>query len=101
VPHDTQSGNVSDEQIRAILRRSARLTDQQIAWLPRRDRIDLARSLAQFNYEACAVRTLMFEIPTPDPLPFTRWSQIRAIALLALTVISLAVTCGLFGRIIL
>jgi hypothetical protein len=88
-------------ELRDSLRRLARISVDDVAVLPMDDVVEMTRLLARSNYLTKADRTLMFEIRTPDPMPFTRRSQIRAIVLLALTVLALAVTCGLFGRIIL
>lgn len=101
MPHEP-TGGVSDEQIRAILRRQAHLSDQAIALLPHSDRVEMARLLARSNYVASAELELHSYHPArAGSLRYTPRSRVLALVLMLLTVTCLLITCGLFGRIIL
>lgn len=85
----------------AFLRRTARLTPEQIDALTPDEITDMARLLARSNYLAAADRTLLLA-PGQDSGPrFTRCSHVRAAIHFMLLLALLLITCGLFGRIIL
>jgi hypothetical protein len=93
-------GVVSVTRMNEFLRRRGGLSQQQIEALSDRDRVEMTQLLARSRYFANTQRQLMFEVDSPEHLPFTRASRIRAIALIILAVVVI-IGCGLFGRIIL
>lgn len=93
----------NDDEMRAALARLACIPADRAALVSSRDAEEMVRLLARSNYLTAAQRRLFeLELVTPPAdRPFTRGSAVRAGVLLALTLIALAITCGLFGRIVL
>jgi hypothetical protein len=93
---------ISEFHLRTRLQRLSGLTPRQVAELPQADVVLMTKTLARSNYLAGADRALTAEIPDRrGEAPFERRSYRFAVILFTLTVLALAVTCGLFGRIIL